>query len=109
MSQTAANPIRERPGKSLGLAVALAFLFGPFGLAYASLTGAAVMLIVSGVVLVPVLLGLFINAVIFLPVWIVCVIWAAFATHERLLSARGGDRTGGRWRPRQELNLRPTA
>ena len=87
MSQTAANPIRERPGKSLGLAVALAFLFGPFGLAYASLTGAAVMLVVSGMVLVPVLLGLFINAVIFLPVWIVCVIWAAFATHERLLSA----------------------
>ena len=91
MSQTAANPVRERPGKSLGLAVALAFLFGPLGLASASLTGALVMLVVSVVVLVPVLLGLFINAVIFLPVWIVCVIWAAFAAHERAASAPPED------------------
>ena len=91
MSQTADNPVRERRGKSLGVAVALAFLFGPFGLAYASLTGAAVMLIVAVIVLVPVLLGLFINAVIFLPVWIVCVIWAAFAAHERTPNAAGED------------------
>ena len=91
MSQTAANPVRERRGKSLGLAVALAFLFGPFGLAYASLTGAVVMLIVAVIVLVPVLLGLFINSVIFLPVWIVCVIWAAFAAHERTPNAPAED------------------
>jgi hypothetical protein len=91
MSQTAVNPVRERPGKSLGLAVALAFLFGPFGLAYASLTGALVMLVVSGVVLVPVLLGIFINAVIFLPVWIVCVIWAVFATYGRASSGSVRD------------------
>ena len=91
MSQTAANPVRERRGKSLGLAVALAFLFGPFGLAYASLTGAVVMLIVAVIVLVPVLLGLFINAVIFLPVWIVCVIWAAFAAYERTRNAPAED------------------
>ena len=91
MSQTAVNPIRERPGKSLGLAVALAFFFGPLGLAYASITGAIVMLIVSLVVLVPILLGLVINAVIYLPVWVVCVIWAAFAAHERGPARSDGD------------------
>ena len=83
MSQTAANSVRERPGKSLGVAVALAFFLGPIGLFYASVTGAMVMLAVSVVVLVPILLGLPINAVIYFPVWVVCVLWAAFAAHER--------------------------
>ena len=83
MSQTAANSVRERPGKSLGVAVALAFFLGPIGLFYASITGAMVMLTVSVVVLVPILLGLHINAVIYFPVWVVCVLWAAFAAHER--------------------------
>lgn len=84
MSRSDVNPIRERPGKPLLTAIALAFFFGPIGLAYSSLIGAAVMLVVSTAVLVPILLGLHINAVIFLPVWIVCIIWAAFAASERL-------------------------
>ena len=67
MSQTAANSIGERPRKSLGIAVALAFFLGPIGLFYSSVTGAMVMLTVSVVVLVPILLGLHINAVIYFP------------------------------------------
>ncbi len=82
MSQTAAGPIRERPRKSLGTALALAFFFGPFGLAYASLTGALVMLAVCVVVLVPILLGLHINAVLYFPVWMACVLWAAVAAYD---------------------------
>ena len=84
MSRSDVSPLREKPGKSLLAGIALAFFFGPIGLAYSSLVGAAVMLVVSALVLVPVLLGLHINAVIYLPVWIVCVVWAAFACSERL-------------------------
>lgn len=83
MSQTDTNPVRQRPRKSLATAVALAFFLGPIGLLYSSLIGAAVMLIVSMIVLVPILLGLYINATIYFPVWVVCVVWAAFAAHER--------------------------
>lgn len=83
MSRSDVSPIRERSGKPLLTAIALAFFFGPIGLAYSSRIGAAVMLVVSAAVLVPILLGLHINAVIFLPVWIVCIIWAAFTAGER--------------------------
>lgn len=95
MSQTAANSVRERPGKSLGIAVALAFFLGPIGLFYSSVTGAMVMLTVSVVVLVPILLGLHINAVIYFPLWVVCVLWAAFAAHERAAQRPNTDMPEG--------------
>ena len=83
MSQTADNPDRERPGKSLPAAIALAFFLGPIGLLYASLAGGAVMLAVSVIILVPLLLGLHINAVLYFPDWVVCIVWAAFAAAGR--------------------------
>ncbi len=83
MSQTAVSPVRERPRKSLGTALALAFFLGPIGLLYASITGGVVMLIVCALVLVPILLGVSINVSIYFPVWVVCVLWAGVAAHER--------------------------
>ncbi len=97
MSQSAGSPVRERPRKSLGIAIALAFFFGPLGLSYASLAGAAVMLLVSAAVLVPILLGVHINAAIYLPVWIICIVWAAVAAHERT-SASPPAAQGGEWK-----------
>ncbi len=97
MSQSADSPVRERPRRSLGTAIALAFLFGPLGLAYASLAGAAVMLVVSVAVLVPILLGVHINAALYLPVWIICIVWAAVAAHERAGATRPAPQ-GGEWK-----------
>jgi hypothetical protein len=83
MRQTAVSPIRERPRKSLATALALAFVLGPIGLLYASRVGAVVMLIVCAVVLVPIRLGVPINVSLYFPVWVVCVVWAGIAAHER--------------------------
>lgn len=83
MSETAVSPARERPRKSLAAALALAFVLGPIGLLYASLIGGVVMLIVCAAVLVPILLGVAINVSLFFPVWVVCVVWAGIAAHER--------------------------
>ncbi len=79
MRQTADNPVRERPARSLGTAVVLALCLGPFGLLYASLLGGAVMLVVSGIILVPLLMGLHMNAVLFFPDWVICIAWATFS------------------------------
>ena len=79
MRKTADNPIRERPAKSLPTAVTLAFFLGPLGLLYASLVGGAVMLTVSLIILVPLLMGLHINAVLFFPDWVICIVWATFS------------------------------
>ena len=62
--------------KSVGLAFVLAFLFGPLGLFYASVTGGIVMLIL-GVILGIVTLGF---GLIF--IWIGCVIWAVVAVNK---------------------------
>ncbi len=83
MSQTAISPVRERPRKTLATALALAFFLGPIGLLYASIVGGVVMLIVCAVVLVPILLGVSINVSLYFPVWVVCVLWAGIAAHER--------------------------
>lgn len=64
----------------MSTAIALAFFFGPLGLFYSSLIGGVVMLTASVIILVPLLLGLHMNGVLFFPDWVVCVIWAAFAS-----------------------------
>lgn len=61
--------------KSLGLAIALSFLFGPLGLLYASVAGAVVMFFVNLVALFLTLgFGLILT-------WPACVIWAVIATN----------------------------
>jgi hypothetical protein len=60
-------------GKSVGLAFLLAFLFGPLGLLYASVTGGIVMIILS----------IFIGSVTLgaglIITWIISIIWAVVA------------------------------
>jgi hypothetical protein len=62
-----------RPSKSVGLAILLAVLFGPFGLFYASALGGIVMLI-GGIIAVVATSG-FAGPF----VWITCAIWAGIA------------------------------
>lgn len=62
--------------KSTGTAFILAFLFGPFGLLYASVTGGIIMIFVGIFLffLIPIIGGLI--------SWIICMIWAVTAAGE---------------------------
>jgi uncharacterized Zn finger protein (UPF0148 family) len=62
--------------KSTGTAFILAFLFGPFGLLYASVTGGVIMIFVGILLffLIPIIGGLI--------SWIICMIWAVTAAGE---------------------------
>jgi hypothetical protein len=61
--------------KSVGTALILAFLFGPLGLLYASVTGGIVMFIITLVVAIPTLgFGLLLTVP-------ACMVWAAIATN----------------------------
>jgi TM2 domain-containing membrane protein YozV len=61
--------------KSVGVAILLAFFFGPLGLLYASVAGGIIMLILGGLIAIVTLgFGLII-------VWVACVIWAVVAAN----------------------------
>ena len=65
--------ITIRQGKSVGLAILLAVLFGPLGMLYATVVGALVMIVVTFLVaLFTVGLGLVLT-------WPICILWAALA------------------------------
>ena len=62
------------PTKNMGIAIILAFLFGPLGMLYSTVLGGVIMFVLSLVIGVVTLgVGLIIT-------WPVCVIWAAVAT-----------------------------
>jgi hypothetical protein len=62
-----------RPPKSVGAAILLTFLFGPFGMLYSTVPGALIMMVVSLVLAVPTAgISVFIT-------WPICVIWGAVA------------------------------
>ncbi len=72
--------------KSVGVAFLLAFLFGPLGLLYASVTGGIVMFLV-GILIAIVTFGF---GIIF--VWIGCIIWAVVAAgnaNKKMISGAG--------------------
>ena len=67
--------LQQQP-KSVGVALLLTFLFGPFGMFYSTVTGAVVMLIISISLAVCTFgISLFIT-------WPICMAWAAFAAAE---------------------------
>lgn len=79
------HPDPPRAPKSVGLAVLLAVLFGPFGLFYASVGGALFMLFLMVVV------GLFTVGLGLVPAWLMCIGWAyAAAVHSRNEAERPG-------------------
>lgn len=77
------TPVMARPPKSIGLAILLAFLFGPFGLFYASVMGGFIML-VGGI-----LFAIATGGVGGFLVWIGCMVWAGVAAnnHNSALAA----------------------
>lgn len=74
------------PTKSVGLAIALGFVFGPLGLLYSTILGAVVMFFVNiliGVVTLGV--GLFLT-------WPLCAVWAYVATNSYNKTLLAGQR-----------------
>lgn len=69
--------------KSVGVAILLAFLFGPLGMLYSTVTGALVMLLIYLVA------GLFTLGFGLLLLWPFCVVWAAVcaSTHNDRVAA----------------------
>jgi hypothetical protein len=63
--------------KSVPAAAVLAFFFGPLGMLYATITGAAVMFAVN------VLVGLLTFGLGLLLTWPACTVWAAVAANTR--------------------------
>jgi hypothetical protein len=63
------------PTKSVGISIILTVIFGPLGMFYSTISGAIIMLIISGILgFVTFGYGLIITHPI-------CVIWGALATH----------------------------
>lgn len=61
------------PTKSMGLSIILTVIFGPLGMFYSTISGAIVMLILTGIV------GFFTVGFGLLVTWPVCIIWGALA------------------------------
>jgi hypothetical protein len=61
--------------KSVAVAIILTFLFGPLGLLYASVVGGIIMIVAGAI------LGIFTLGLGLIPVWIICIIWAAVAAN----------------------------
>lgn len=64
-------------GKSTMVAVILAFLFGPLGMMYSTVSGGVIMLIISLIV------GIFTLGFGLLFTWPICIIWAALAADKQ--------------------------
>ena len=79
-----ASPVTLRPLKSVGLAIFLGLLFGPFGLFYASAAGGLIMLI-GGIVATAATYGV---AAPF--VWIACAVWGGIAASNYNAAALAG-------------------
>ena len=71
------HPEPPRPPKSVGVAVVLAVLFGPFGLFYVS-TGAALFTLFLGIVV-----GIGTMGLGLVPLWILCIGWAYAAAGKK--------------------------
>ncbi|MFT5969598.1 MAG: hypothetical protein ACI8ZO_000087 [Flavobacteriales bacterium] len=65
-----------KPLKSLKTGLILCLLFGPFGLLYASIKGALIMILTA------ILLGFFNLGIGLIITWIVCIIWARIAIND---------------------------
>lgn len=79
------NVVVTKSTKSVGIAVALSFFFGPLGMLYSTILGAIIMFIIS---LVVGIITLGIGLIVTIPI---CAIWGGVAAHlhnKKLLSGR---------------------
>jgi len=87
-NQNIQNPQPQRvivqSTKSVGTSALLAFLFGPLGLFYSTVTGGLVMLVVSFVV------GFFTLGFGLLITWPACIVWAIIAANSYNKKLTGG-------------------
>ena len=78
-NQTTVNITINAPRKSMAVAIILAFLFGPLGLLYASVTGGLVLLAADLVAIVLSFVTFGLGAFLFPLIWIASIIWAVLA------------------------------
>ncbi len=68
--------------KNMGLAIVLTLLFGGIGLFYATIAGGIIMSILMIITLIIAFLTLGIGAILFIPLNIICIIWAVVAVNK---------------------------
>ena len=77
------------PRKSVGVAILLAFFFGPLGMFYSTVEGAFIMCVAT-------FFSFFTGIGHFFLAWPICIVWAAMAAdaHNRRLAGWAYARTG---------------
>lgn len=75
MNQPVQTTIIVSPQKSMGMALALTFFFGPLGLLYASVAGGIIVFILT------IIIGIITFGLGFIVGWVVSMIWAAIAVN----------------------------
>lgn len=73
------NVTIQHQGKSVAVALLLTILFGPLGMLYSTITGGIIMLVVCLAILGLSVVTLGLASVLFVPAWIVCIVWGALA------------------------------
>lgn len=85
------NPINitiQQPDKSVVIALLLTLFFGPLGMLYSTITGGIIMLVVCLAILGLSALTLGLASVLFLPAWIICVVWGVLAAAKKAKPAK---------------------
>ena len=70
--------------KSLLAAFLLTLFLGPLGMLYSTIAGGLIMLVVYLVILGLSVVTLGMASLLFLPAWIVCIVWAMIAAKSRI-------------------------
>jgi len=69
--------------KSLLVAFLLSLFFGPLGMLYSTIAGGVIMLVVYLAIFGLSLITFGMASLLFLPAWIVCIVWAMIAAKSR--------------------------
>lgn len=70
--------------KSLLVAFLLSLFFGPLGMLYSTIAGGVIMLVVYLAIFGLSLITFGMASLLFLPAWIVCIVWAMIAAKSRI-------------------------
>lgn len=69
--------------KSLIVAFFLTLIFGPLGMLYSTIAGGIIMIVAYLVILGLTVVTLGMASVLFLPAWIICIVWGVIAAKNR--------------------------
>jgi len=69
--------------KSLVVAFILTLIFGPLGMLYSTIAGGIIMIVVYLVILGLTVITLGMASALFIPAWIICIVWGVIAAKNR--------------------------